>query len=307
METWLVFAIGFIAGTVFGIVVVFLANRQSEKQRREYERQLLDLVKGNFSTLSADALDKSQSTFLSLAELRLSTQTTTHTAELDNKKQLIDQQLDQMQKKLGQVEQLISKFETARESKLGALGQQLEDLSRTSNLLQQALADNRSRGQWGERIADDILRISGFVEGVNYTKQTSTNSGSRPDFTFLLPNGLVLNMDSKFPLDNYLQFLQAEAESDREQYQKRFLKDVKDRVKEITKRGYINVEQNTVDIALVFIPNEQVYRFIHENDDTIIDEALNNSIVICSPMTLYIVLAVVVPPKSWTQKCLCLF
>lgn len=293
METWLIFVIGFVAGTAFGIIVLFFANRQSEKQRSEYERRLLDLVKGNFSTLSTDALSKTQNAFLNLAEQRLTTQTTTHSAELDSKKQLIDQQLEQMQMKLGQVEQLINEFETARESKLGALGQQLENLSRTSNLLQQALADNRSRGQWGERIAEDILRISGFVEGVNYTKQTSINSGSRPDFTFLLPNGLVLNMDSKFPLDNYLQFLQAEAESDREQYRKQFLRDVKDRVKEITKRGYINAEQNTVDIAIVFIPNEQVYRFIHENDDTIIDEALKSRIVICSPLTLYIVLAVI--------------
>jgi DNA recombination protein RmuC len=198
-----------------------------------------------------------------------------------------------MQAKLGQVEQLISEFETARESKLGALGQQLENVSHTLGLLQQALGNTRSRGQWGERIADDILRISGFVEGINYTKQTSTNSGSRPDFTFLLPNGLNLNMDSKFPLDNYLRFLQATAESDRERHRKQFLKDVRDRVKEITQRAYINTEQNTVDIALMFIPNEQVYRFIHENDDTIIDEALKSRIVICSPLTLYIVLAVI--------------
>ena len=266
MEPWLIFTliftIGFISGALFGIVVLFLINRKSDKQRKEYERQLLDFMKVNFSTLSADALNKSQNVFLNLAEQRLNTQTKTHTAELDSKKQLIDQQLEQMQAKLGQVEQLISEFETARESKLGALGQQLENVSHTLGLLQQALGNTRSRGQWGERIADDILRISGFVEGINYTKQTSTNSGSRPDFTFLLPNGLNLNMDSKFPLDNYLRFLQATAESDRERHRKQFLKDVRDRVKEITQRAYINTEQNTVDIALMFIPNEQVYRFV---------------------------------------------
>ena len=293
MESWVIFAMGFGSGTLFGIVIVFIVHRQGEKQRKHHEDQLLELIKGNFSTLSASALTTSQDNFLKLAEQRLLTQTNQHTSELDSKKQLIDQQLEQMQSKLGQVEQLVSEFEKEREKKLGALGQQLEDLTRTSSLLQQALADNRSRGQWGERIAEDILKIAGLVEGVNYKKQSTTNSGSRPDFTFFLPNGLVLNMDSKFPLTNYLKFLEVEAESDKETYRKQFLKDVNDRVKEITKRGYINAEQNTVDVALVFIPNEQIYRFIHEQDDTIIDNALKNKIIVCSPLTLYIVLAII--------------
>jgi hypothetical protein len=95
MEPWLIFTliftIGFISGALFGIVVLFLINRKSDKQRKEYERQLLDFMKVNFSTLSADALNKSQNVFLNLAEQRLNTQTKTHTAELDSKKQLIDQ------------------------------------------------------------------------------------------------------------------------------------------------------------------------------------------------------------------------
>ena len=68
------------------------------------------------------------------------------------------------------------------------------------------------RGQWGERIAEDVLRLSGFLEGVNYLRQhTLTDSGGRPDYTFLMPNGLVMHMDVKFPLDNYLRFLDAES------------------------------------------------------------------------------------------------
>jgi hypothetical protein len=47
-----------------------------------------------------------------------------------------------------------------------------------------------ARGQWGERMAEDVLRLAGFVENVNYVKQTQLEGGTgRPDFTFPLPKG----------------------------------------------------------------------------------------------------------------------
>ncbi|MFW5692504.1 MAG: DNA recombination protein RmuC, partial [Chloroflexota bacterium] len=177
-----------------------------------------------------------------------------------------------------------------RERKLGALGQELQNLTSTSKQIEMALADNRSRGQWGERTAKNILDIMGFIEGLNYYEQKAMSNGGRPDFTFKVADDFLLNMDVKFPLTNYLNYLAAEADTDKEQYRKQFLRDVNDRVKEIEKRGYI--DENTVDMALIFIPNEHIYRFIHEQDDQIIDNALSNRIVLCSPLTLYIVLAI---------------
>lgn len=44
---------------------------------------------------------------------------------------------------------------------------------------------------------------------------------------------------------------------------------------------------------LVFIPNEQVYGFIHENDPELLDEALQKKVVLCSPLTLFAILAVI--------------
>jgi DNA recombination protein RmuC len=64
-------------------------------------------------------------------------------------------------------------------------------------------------------------------------------------------------------------------------------------VKELTTRGYLDATDETVDCLLMFIPHEQVYGFVQENDRTILDEALRHKIVICSPLTLYAVLAVV--------------
>ncbi len=293
---WLYVLGGFIGGLLIGSLLVFLVSRQSEEKRKAAEQALAEYFKNKFASISMETLKKSNENFLTLANEKFKAQTTAHSAELNGKKELIDQQLETMKSELGKVSELVKEFEEKRAEKLGALGGELDKLTRTSTLLQQALADNRSRGQWGERIAEDILKMAGFVEGINYTRQSSIEIGdgkkSRPDFTFNLPNDMCVNMDSKFPLDNYLKFLEVEAETDKSTYRDKFLSDVRDCVKEIGKRGYINPEK-TVECVLIFIPNEQIYRFIHEQDSKIIDEALQEKVIICSPMTLYIVVAVI--------------
>ena len=220
---------------------------------------------------------------------------------LDTKKQLIDQSLKEVRDNLKNVEQLVSTMEKERVQAYGQLGEQIKSaseqtlrLQETTGRLQLALGNARVRGQWGERMADDILQSIGFVEGTNYLKQQTTETaGSRPDYTFLLPNQLRLNMDVKFPLDNYMKFINTDSEAEQESYKAAFLKDARQRIKEVNSRDYINPAEHTVDYVLVLIPNEQVYRFIHENDPAILDEALKNSVVLCSPITLYAVLALI--------------
>jgi DNA recombination protein RmuC len=227
------------------------------------------------------------------------------TTELDGKKGLIDQQLASMTGELGKVSDLVRELEHDRHKAFGELTNELQrqheglnTLSEHTHQLKEALANSRARGQWGERMAEDVLRLAGFLEGVNYRKQsTLARSGSsgagRPDYTFLLPNGLVMHMDVKFPLDNYLRFLEATNDVERAQRRDQFLRDVRDRIKELTVRGYLDAADETVDCLLLFIPNEQVYAFVQEHDRDAIDDAMRRKIVLCSPLTLYAVLAVV--------------
>ena len=64
-------------------------------------------------------------------------------------------------------------------------------------------------------------------------------------------------------------------------------------IKQVTNRAYIDTADNTVDYVIIFIPNEQVYSFINETDPSIMDEALKQKVILCSPFTLYAVLAVI--------------
>jgi 5-(carboxyamino)imidazole ribonucleotide synthase len=221
-------------------------------------------------------------------------------SELDGKKSLIDQQLTAMASELGKVDTLVRELERDRRQAFGELASQLRrqhadlhTLSEHTQQLREALASSKVRGQWGERMAEDVLRLAGFLEGVNYRKQATLAGSGRPDYTFLLPNGLVLHMDVKFPLDNYVRYLEAGSEMERVAHRDAFLRDVRDRVKELTARGYLDAADETVDCLLLFIPNEGVYTFVQEHDRELLDHALRHKIVLCSPMTLYAVLAVI--------------
>ncbi|CAN5446846.1 hypothetical protein BH10ACT1_BH10ACT1_15820 [soil metagenome] len=165
-------------------------------------------------------------------------------------------------------------------------------LADTAGHLREALASPKARGQWGERMADDVLRLAGFVEGINYRRQVALPGGTIPDVTFLLPGELLLHMDVKFPLDNYLRASSATTATDRSSAEAAFLRDVRQRVKELAGRGYVQAGV-TVDHVLLFIPNEAVYGFVHQHDPGLADLALRQKVVLCSPFTLFAVLGVI--------------
>lgn len=312
---WISFAMllgGFVLGLVTGFVLRLIHSKsakelaaelfkESEVQRQKNVDTVIQSVKESFGNLSLSALSRSTEEFLKLARAKLESEREISAKELQEKKGLIDQQLQRMTTELENVSNLMQSLEKDRIEKFGELasqlkatGEQTSALAQTTNALRQALASTKARGQWGERMAEDVLRIAGFVENVNYLKQrVIAESGSRPDFTFLLPRGLVLHMDVKFPLDNYLHYLEVESPAEKSKFRNDFIRDVRSRIKEVTSREYINPEKNTVDYVLLFIPNEQIYAFIHEQDSSLLDMGIKERVVLCSPVTLFAVLAVI--------------
>lgn len=171
---------------------------------------------------------------------------------------------------------------------------QLDLLTTSTTKLTTLLGGNQSRGQWGERVAEDILRAAGFVEGVSYDRNRRIEGGTtRPDFSFRLPEQRVLHMDVKFPLANYARWTDAPDDGEREAALRAFIADVRARVKSVTGRDYIDPGGGTLDFVLLFIPNEQVYGFVHEHDPQLADDALAQQVVLCSPLTLFAVLSVI--------------
>lgn len=213
---------------------------------------------------------------------------------------LIDGQLRALHDELGRVTDTVGRFETERARQHGELTAQLHatveqtaSLTSTTAALREVLASPKARGQWGERMAEDVLRLAGLVEGVSYLKEKAIVGGTIPDFTFLLPRGMRLHMDAKFPSANYARWLEADTDHERALHCRAFLKDVQARVRELNSRGYVDPPSGTLDYVLLFIPNESIYSFVHEHDAGLLDAALRQKVVLCSPLSLFAVLAVV--------------
>ena len=231
-------------------------------------------------------------------------------AGLDASKDVIGANLDavrtEMRGELNRLGELVAALGDASAQRFGQVDASLRShaevastLASTTRSLHEALANPQARGQWGERMAEDVLRLAGFIENVNYRKQSQLRSAGddggtgRPDFTFDLPKGHVLHMDVKFPLAAYLRHLGATTEAERAEHLKSFLRDVRAKVKDLARRNYHEGEQRSVDYVLLFLPNEQLTGFIHEHDPALLDDALGQRVVMCSPLTLFAFLGVI--------------
>ena len=227
-------------------------------------------------------------------------------ADLAAKKDVIDTRLDEvrseMRIELQRLGALVTDLGTASAQRFGQVDESLRThaevanaLSDSTRMLREALANPQARGQWGERMAEDVLRLAGFTEHVNYRKQTQVDGGTgRPDFTFDLPKGHVLYMDVKFPLAAYVRYLEVHTDAERQAHLRRFLADVRLRVKELAKRDYAREgDKPAVDYVLLFLPNEQLAGFIHEHDPGLLDDAMGQRVVMCSPLTLFAFLGII--------------
>jgi len=244
---------------------------------------------------------ESQEQFLQLARQQFEADQNKATTELETRKQMVENSVKGLKEQLEQYQKMLRDLERDRAQKYGSLENELKNtslstakLQETTNNLNNILGNNQKRGQWGERMAEDIIRYAGLAEGVNYCKQTKLDTvTTKPDYTFFLPDEHKINMDVKFPLDNYQNMIVSEVDTEVEKYRKEFEKNVKARIKEIQNRDYINLAENTLDFVLLFIPNEQVFGFIQAEMPELMDEALKQKVVLCSPFTLYAMLSVV--------------
>ena len=241
---------------------------------------------------------------VSVAGKAFETHLQTGKAHLEHQRQAIDQTWGgvaaRVNEELAGIKRLVTDLQKERAAQYEGLTQNLHNAAQQQQLLldstrklNDVLTNTQARGQWGERMTVDILRAAGMIEGVNYLKQETTIAGSRPDFTFLLPDGQVLHMDVKFPLEAYARYLEARSDFERKKALKDFGTAVKGHVKDIASRGAYKESVTTVGYMLMFIANDAVYAFIHEHHRDVFDEALDRRVVLCSPSTLFAMLSLV--------------
>jgi DNA recombination protein RmuC len=304
MDALVFVCVAVLAAVLVGVVVGFaVARAVARSVAASASGQLRHQASAEREAMVRAAVD----TVVTVAGDRLGAHAEAGSRELRTRHEQFDQRVGEVRGELARVAELVAALQRERAEQQGRVESRLAEVAAvgarlvdTTQSLREALANPRARGQWGERMADDVLRAAGLVEGISYRKQSATSAGTVPDFTFMLPGGRVLHMDVKFPVDNYLRYLEATTDDDRDRYRVAFVRDVRARVRELSGRVYIDPDE-TLDEVLLFIPNEAVYAFVHTHDRDLIEVSLRQKVVLCSPCTLFSVLAVIRQAVEQTQ------
>jgi DNA recombination protein RmuC len=260
-----------------------------------------DKVEETIQKIFPEALKKASEQLIVMADQKLKAEKQDIKTDLGNKKDMFEDLVKKLHEEVEKANKELLKSEKDRIGSYGALKQELEsnkqlisELVATTDSLRKVLSNNQLRGQFGEQVADDLLKMSGFVRGVDYEfNKEQKGSETRPDFTIFLPNGVKINVDSKFPYSNLQKTIEAKTPGEKKEYVRLFQQDIKEKVKQVTSRSYINPDDNTVDFVILFIPNEMIFSYVYDKMNEVWTEAMRQKVVFAGPFSFTAILRLV--------------
>ncbi len=173
----------------------------------------------------------------------------------------------------------------------------IEALSKDVVSLRGVLEGNQSRGQYGEYQLSMVLHnVFGDTTGCyqeQYTmKKVKDGDDVRADAVVFMPEpNKMICIDSKFPFQDYQRIFETDNPEEKERLTKEFGNAVKKHIT-VIKDKYI-VEGKTAPEALMFIPNDGVFAFVHQNLEDVIEYARSKKVILTSPSTLPAILVTI--------------
>ena len=167
-----------------------------------------------FKSLSAEALKTNNAAFMDLAKASLGEFQQVAKGDLEKRQVAIDALVKPVRDSLDKVDEKIHALERAREQAYGEMRQQFTQMGEVQALLRQetsnlvkALRQPHVRGRWGEVQLRRVVEMSGMLKHCDFVEQESaqTDEGKlRPDLIVRLPGNRQIVVDSKSPINSYL-------------------------------------------------------------------------------------------------------
>ncbi len=273
----------------FGVIFFLIKQQGEKKQNPEEMEKLINQIFG----MSAQKIAAQSRDILKSEKEAIG-------VDLKNKQQAIEKLVKSLQEDIKTRQDEIRGLERDRNKKFSEIStaitehkEMTKELQASTQALAKVLSNNQTRGAWGERIIEDLLESNGLVEGVHYRKQSKLGQTAlKPDITLLLPEERVVAVDVKFPYSELQKMTVAETKSAKQEHFKQFAVDLKNKIKKVAE--YINPEENTLDYAILFVPNETVFSVINKQLPDIVDDAMTKRVIIVSPFTFLVVARTVI-------------
>lgn len=162
-----------------------------------------------------------------------------------------------------------------------------------TNLTNALKGENKTQGNWGEFVLENLLENSGLVKDREYFVQKSikTEDGRRlqPDIIVKLPENRRIIIDSKVTLVAYEKYNSTEDKKEKENTLKEHILSIKNHYKDLSSKNYHNLYSvDSLDFVFMFLPIEPAWILAFQNDHGLFNEALERKIAIVSPTMLLI-------------------